>query len=665
MKGPKTEIKDIETMREAVAYKQGITNIEPGPLWDFFYDALILYYDAKAKRPETDEKIQERNNLYEGKDTIETDKDGNQVASKCHRNMCFELIESQINNGLPMPKITPPRPGKTELAHNLEKYLRAEMDRLQSELINDRVERGVLKQGTHYYLVGWDDTIRIGNRQGGIYIRDKAIQDVWPQPGIAKFEDADYVFVRDTVSLRKLRAMTGFNDIPQDPNFRGMVTTITYWYYNDEGYVCRLVWVENTAYILFNDNDYESRRIRVCKNCGEITDAAVCPVCGSVDFGYKSVHEETVQEDIVKYVPKSIQQEKNQPLVIAAKGTNIPFYAMRRIPIVCRVNISRDDSMFGMSDIDILKNNQITSNNITTKIEQNILKGGSVVTIPAKANFKLNNETLKVCRISDPRMADAIKVQNLQASIQQDDILADRVYQFARASLGITDSYQGKRDPTAESGKAKEIAAAQSAGRLESKRRMKDSAYADLYYMMFQTFLAYDDTQEEVSYENTDGEVVSATISRYNFLDGEPGKVFYDDSFLFSVDTASVLYTSRESLWQETLNNFQMGTMGPVNDPSTLLLFWSVMNELDYPLAQKCLNHISEQLGIQAEALQAAQTQARQMAQNMQTQPVQQAQAQRQPVQSEQTAQTETAEGTDNQNVVKNILSKVNSIMQQ
>lgn len=629
------------------------TNIKTEKQRRLFDSAIVLFEDAKAKRKDIDSQIARRNELYLGKDTVEKDNKGNEVKSKCNRNMCFELIEAQINNGLPQPKITPLSPSKVTLANNLEKYLRSEMDRLEAERINDRVERGVLKQGTHYYIVGWDESIRIGNKQGAIYIKDKSIEDVWPQPGVKQFSDVDYVFVEDRVSSRKLRQITGFNDIPQDPEHYGLVDTITYWYYDDEGYVCRLVWVKNTEYILFDDQDYESRRIRVCKECGEITDDEKCPVCNSEEFEYRVERMETLPDNIVKGDPAS----SKEPLIIAQKGSRIPFYALKRFPIITRVNISSDNSMYGISDIDQLENNQVTLNNVTTKIEQNILKGGSVVVIPNKANFKIDNETLKVCRVSDPRLADGIKVHNLQASIQQDDILADRAYQYGRASLGITDSYQGKRDPTAESGKAKEIAAAQSAGRMESKRRMKDAAYADLYQMMFQIFLAYDDSREKVTTTDTDGSILSTKISRYDFLDGTPGHVYYDDSFLFSVDTASVLYTSREALWRETTNNFQLGTMGNPALPETQLLYWSVMNELDYPLAAKCLSHITQQLNAQITAIQQAQEQQDQ-AQQMQAANEQRTQESEQTTQSQVQGQAQPEQQTADQEAMQNILAK-------
>lgn len=567
---------------------------------------LSLFEDAKAKRCAlVDMKFELRNKLYRGECV------DNITKSVCHRNMCFELIEAQINNAQPMPKITPTNSAKQELAQRLETFLRLEMDRLQSERINDRVERGVLKQGTHFYEVGWDETLRHGANRGGITLTSRAINEVWPQPGVVNFYDCQYVFVYSREQLTKIKKLTGL-DAPESPNFKGLVEIITTWYYDDDGYVCRFAWAKDTDFVLFDDRDFESRRVRVCTECGYVTNDDVCPVCGSTKFTTQSVHEETLREDIIKGNPAD---GTDKGLTIARAGDKIEYYAIKQIPLVIRINISSDDSMYGISDIDLLETNQRTNNDVTTKIRENILKAGSIITVPKKVNMKLNNETLKLIRVDDPKIAGAIKVQNLQANTQQDDILADRTYQFARSSLGITDSYQGKRDPTAESGKAKEISAQQASGRLESKRRMKDAAYADLYQMMFYFFLAYCDNAEMFVIDQADGSITNGKIRRYDFLEGTVGDLYYDDAMVFSVDTASVLYTSRDAMWRETTNNFVVGTMGNPADPQAQLLYWTVMKDLNYPLAKTCLDSLTARLkAAQAQALAEQQAMQQQLA---------------------------------------------------
>ena len=165
---------------------------------------------------------------------------------------------------------------------------------------------------------------------------------------------------------------------------------------------------------------------------------------------------------------------------------------------------------------------------------------------------------------------------------------------MGRDSLGITDSYQGKRDTTAESGKAKQVSAAQAAGRMESKRRMKDAAYADLYQLMFKFLLAYCDEPRTYARMNPDGSYTKGQFCRYNYIEGEPGNLYYNDRYLFSVDDASTLATNRVAMWQETTNNFASGTFGNPADPQTLLLYWNMMKGLNYPLAKYAIASLQQ-----------------------------------------------------------------------
>ena len=551
-----------------------------------------LYLDAVSKRSAIDAKIKRRNELYDGI-AQPIDPATGKMAKKradCKRNMCFELIETQINNSVPQAKVTPRDADKVDLASDLEGYLQMETDRLCSEEINDNAERGVLKQGTGFYLVGWDETQNTPTTSGELFVRYYSIDKIYPQPGIMSIHDAEYVFVKDVVSVRKIKEVYGV-DIPEGHDFKGMNTMITVYYFNDKGNLSRFAWVDNTDVVVLDEEDYELRKIKICKDCGEpMYDHDTCELCGSDKYEYKPMEYEILQEDIVKGDPNS----KESPQVIAKAGTAIPYYKIHELPFVLRRNISDDTSLYGKSDIDLLEGNQISMNKILTKMEENVLKAGSFVTKPKGVNIPNTDETLKVVTLTDPNQMKAFSVQTVQANMQQDNILQEQFYQMGRDSLGITDSYQGKRDTTAESGKAKQVSAAQAAGRMESKRRMKDAAYADLYKLMFKFLLAYCDEKRTFARMKPNGEYVKGQFSRYNYLDGEPGKVYYNDRFLFSVDDASTLSTNRTAMWQETTNNLVSGALGNPADPQTLMLYWNMMKGLNYPLAKHALSSIAE-----------------------------------------------------------------------
>ena len=115
-----------------------------------------LWQDAYSKRSDIDNRILRRRELYQGTNKVRDLKNGgySKKPAACYKNMCFELVETQIINAIPMPKVTPRDPKNTDLAMDIEGYLKSEMDRIQFETINDMAERETYIQGTCFYLVG-------------------------------------------------------------------------------------------------------------------------------------------------------------------------------------------------------------------------------------------------------------------------------------------------------------------------------------------------------------------------------------------------------------------------------------------------------------------------------------------------------------------------------
>ena len=161
--------------------------------------------------------------------------------------------------------------------------------------------------------------------------------------------------------------------------------------------------------------------------------------------------------------------------------------------------------------------------------------------------------------------------------------------------------------------------AAQAAGRLESKRVMKDAAYAELFEMMFKYAIAYSDEPRSVTYKDSRGETVYEEFNRYDFLEQDAdGGWHWNDQFLFSCDTSAPLASNREAMWKETRQNLQTGAFGDPGQTETLILFWSKMEELHYPGAASTKKYLEEKLSReqQMQAVQQAEQQARQDALN-------------------------------------------------
>lgn len=115
-----------------------------------------LWEDAYSKRQDIDARIPRRRELYHGTDEVRDKRTGGMSKRKatCYKNMCFELVETQINNAIPQPKVTPRNPEEMPLALDIEGYLKNEMDRIHFETINDEAERETYIQGSVFYMVG-------------------------------------------------------------------------------------------------------------------------------------------------------------------------------------------------------------------------------------------------------------------------------------------------------------------------------------------------------------------------------------------------------------------------------------------------------------------------------------------------------------------------------
>jgi len=143
---------------------------------------------------------------------------------------------------------------------------------------------------------------------------------------------------------------------------------------------------------------------------------------------------------------------------------------------------------------------------------------------------------------------------------------------------------------------AMEIAAAQSAGRLESKRVMKNAAYAKLYETIFKFMLAYADEPRTLVSMDGKGNRVYGHFNRYDFLcEDEYGELYWNDDFIFSCDDSSSLGKDREKMWAETRNNLASGTFGDPTSVSTLVLFWNIMERFHYPGAAEIKAQLMEQ----------------------------------------------------------------------
>lgn len=565
-------------------------------------------------------EIREYNKLYEGTRKVNGNPNSKREATKEAinvRNIAYELIESQIDSSIPMPKVIPIHPEDVELAQNIENALENQVRRLFFAEMNDQQERTTPICGGDYFHVEWDNAGGYHCTIGDLSVTTRDPEDVVPQPGVMKIEDMDYLFIkipstRDAVKRKynvDVKDAKNTEIETSDKNYavKEEIVTVIKCFYRHDGVIGLLTWCDD--YVLEDFEDYQARRLWRCVKCGRVKKGDECE-CGSKKFEQKEENEEELVEDItllggdllpaIHYEDRAVMNpvDGSTPMIDEATGlpvmekvevrTTIPYYKPNSMPVILRKNVSRKKSLIGVSDVKMIEDQQDAIKKIGSKLQEKILKGGSVLTKPKNLKMITTDQELKVIEVNTPSEVDMIQAKNLTPDISMDRIMMAENYEAAKSTLGITDSYQGKYDASATSGTAKQYAINQAAGRLESKRVMKNTAYAKLYELMFKFMLAYADQPIPLSRKNSDGNYEFSHFDRYAFLKKDAnGELYWNDEFLFMVDTTSKSMMNREALWQMIDLKYQAGAFGQIGLPETSLTYWTFLAENDYPGAEK------------------------------------------------------------------------------
>ena len=510
------------------------------------------------------------------------------------RKMCFELTETQADIQIPMPRVISKR-GVEERAIMIENVIRTQIDEMNMEEIVDEQARLTPIWGGSIFMLEWDNTYRDSFGVGRLSLKNLHPSQVIPQPGVYKLDEMDYLFITFEQTKDYIKRTYGVeveeegDENKDGEQYEHMRTHVYCYYRNEEGKIGLISWVGNTK--VQDYEDYFSRKQEVCKKCGAVKDPYEdeCINCGSKKFITENKEYEEIEYD------KEVLDPQTNTVVMTKQKAQVKYYVPKSFPIVIHKNVGDIKSFLGRSDIDFVKDQQNDLNIYMNKIREKLLKGGSYFILPEGVDVEATDEELKIIRIKDPAQKAMIDVNTIQPNIATDAEILELNYRIGRQTLGITDSYQGREDRTATSGKAKEIAVAQSAGRLKSKQTMKDAAFADLYKLMFQFLLAYTDEKRPYIQEDTNGKLEYKWFDKKFFVEEDDrGELYYDDEFVFSVDVSGTLANDRQAMWQETRSNFESGAYGDPTQLDTLEMYWTTMNKLHYPCAPDALKLISQ-----------------------------------------------------------------------
>jgi len=644
-------------MNKIDSKKKSTKDNEKLDYWKKIVSADETAYTAEFMR------MQERESIYRGQHELREIYVGDETKKTPHcRNIVAELIESQINSNIPQPKVNALRQKDEQLAKLIEDMIRNMLNKLPSESNNDQLERTVPIQGGAYQMLEWDNSRRTHTTVGECVLSYRHPKQIIPQEGITSdVEDMDHITITMPQTKTHIERVYGVSisqaaeERPEarsaDGNYDSVPDMLTQYIVisrnNNGGFdqfslVCDVV--------LEDIEDYQARHLRRCEKCGAqegMFEVDEIPPTLDGTYPIPNGHEE--DSVIKKHVPGSSDQcphcggklkdsaeefeildtdiELTDGRILTA-GMKIPYYKPDIYPVFLQRNVSSFGKLLGESDVDKIEDQQNTINRLWAKIIDMLIAGGSYLKLPNKADIKKSTGELQVIRFDNIADLNGIGTIDVTPNINPALTMIEQAYKEAQQIIGVTDSFLGRNDPTATSGKAKEFSAAQAAGRMDSKRVMKNACYARIFEAIFKFVLAYAAEPRPIIGIDNRGYHRDEEWNKWLFLEiDDAGQPYWNTDFLFDTDSTAPLAQNREAMWQETRSHFEGGAFGDPALIETRMYYWEQMALLHYPGASRNRDLLREQKQKedemklkQAEAQKEALAKARTQTANMQTQ---------------------------------------------
>ena len=540
-----------------------------------------LYSSALLSAEANHTRLCRQMDQYLGSDEI----DGSSERAGVVRNITYELIESQINPDIPLPKVDTScySSQREQNARAIERLSSALRSRLPFEELNDRDERYTYIYGGSVFYVEWDSSQADNAGEGGVRVHLLSPLDFIPQPAIESVEDMEYCFLHFTTTRSELVSKYGAKEeelslaecefLANSDDPMGDAVAVIVCFYKDElGQVGKFVFSGDLA--LLDIPNYYKRKTAVCKNCGQEVD--LCN-CADPDPQYVNLDFESV----------------NMP---DGQTVEIPYYLPRSFPIVIRRNTLGDMTLLGGSDCERIRPQQQAINKVESRILQKLLRSGVTPVMPEGTAITLNNTVFgQLIKTRPGESMSSYGTIDTTPDISQDIEEADRLYDQAKRVLGISDALQGTDATSAESGYARQLKISRASSRLETKKRMKHLAYCRIYELIFKHYLAFADEPRRFAYQDTFGRMHFTEFNRYDFIESDKqGNFYYDDSYLFTVDTNADDQYQSETLWEINLINLERGTLGNMNDPQTLMRYWQLQDKAHFPHARENVEYFQD-----------------------------------------------------------------------
>lgn len=557
--------------------------------------------------------MDQREYIYASSHGVDGNINSNQRPSKYANtvyNIVFEFIETQVNTQIPQPSIKSVREGFEEQAHMIEDSIADKLKQMDTEEVTDVNERITPVQGYSIMELCWNNDVHHHLYKGDMELYSKHPKQFIPQPGVFRLKHMDYFFVLSKVTPEYVKRrydielFNQYEQYPENTNLSGSLTSsigadeslteCVVWYRDDDGDICKYAWINETEL-----EDLPKYYYRRGENGEILTEEKLLydtPI-GAMQTVTDPMSGETVQ----------------QPVTLPS-GSSVPLYIPDSYPYIIRRNVPKNFSFGGQSDLDVIRDHQDSMKKVVTKMEEKIIKGGSIVKAADDHNVSITDQINQVIK-GTPQQLAVFGVENLQADIAKDIEYIQVIYKQAQSMLGITDSFQGKEDSSAQSGKAKQIQVQQASGRLQSKQFNKNAAFKELFEIMFQFMLAFYDEPRPYTSKDDYGNSQYAEFDKYKFLmmDAQ-GNYYYNTDFLFSSDVGSGLPKDPIFMYNQVKEMLQSGAIDK-------LQYWTILEYLNFPMAKQIKAQIEQQMQQEAAMQQQQMEMQAQAAAQQQAQP--------------------------------------------
>jgi len=564
-------------------------------------------------------------------------------------NINYELVESQVDTTTYQPKVKAKHRGFGSQAKMIQEKIANDIQNAMMEEMNDLQERNTYIHGLSATMIDWDNTIHGMDYMGDKDIRLFHAKQIIPQPNIYDIDKMDYFFTAVSTTKKSINSRYGIvvsTDGEEHPEFNQLVTDegdlderessnpdnelvteITCYYKDDDGDIGKLIFTYNE--LILNMPKYYYPRANKCKECGEeFTQMTnICPKCNSKEVKTDIITHEEAEEDIVldpisypeykkvvktREVPKLDEndqpmtnelgkvetetekyiEEVREEVIIERKikkGDKIPVFAIKEFPLVIRRNVTKNFDFAGTSDVDIIKDQANEIKKSMHKASKKVNQTSSLLFLPeGLKNKQITTDEYQVWYCTMKEM-QSIKFENIQANATQNLDYVNMQAEIAKATLGITASFQGQADTTAKSGRAKLAQIQQAEGRLASKRANKRSYYINLFRKMFYFDLAFTEEPREYLANDNKGEDSYGVFDKKQLLMlNKEDEWEYVIDFKFEADLDDSLPTDKQSMYEYAIQQYQMQAFD-------LEAYWQQMESIGFPNAGKQLDQIKEQ----------------------------------------------------------------------